>query len=88
MMLHEKIREIVEQQRAKAAADTLTLEEFLHNCRQLLDLTEAVEFLERHAAQPPEVPLADLATGKVVLFAPARANERTCGRARNPRRTS
>ena len=64
MMLHEKIREIVERQRAKADADTLTLEEFQHNCRQLLDLTDAVEYLERHANGAQEVAAADLASGK------------------------
>ena len=79
MMLHEKMREIVVEQRAKAAADTLTTEEFLHNCRLLLDLAEAVEYLERHANGSQEVAAADLASGKVLLFPANRGKERTCG---------
>lgn len=79
MMLHEKIREIVDEQRAKASALTLTPEEFLHACRLLIDLADAVEFLERHAPTSAEVTAEDLASGKVVLFGRSRGEERSCG---------
>lgn len=75
MMLHEVIRGIVNDQRAKAAADTLTREEFLHNCRLLLDMASAVEFLERHGIGTGEPDAADLASGKVLLF-PAKPEPR------------